>query len=182
MTLPNYYSNSIASETTKIIDTASRSQRASSSRPLPERVSDSPRRRTTRCTGHPISAPTCAYWTRARLRRRRPASVIQLASSPSRLRPDPESLSSDILGKENRLQSTMPPPRKIRRSQTTNSSGGLGLRGERLGRRNTKNEQRNARFKELLDYRSEHGNCDVPRRQGKLGNRVGTQRTDGWFA
>ena len=35
-----------------------------------------------------------------------------------------------------------------------------------------------ARFKELLDYRSEHGDCDVPKRQGELGNWVGTQRTE----
>ena len=34
----------------------------------------------------------------------------------------------------------------------------------------------NARFKELLDYRSEHGDCDVPVTQGKLGQWVRSQR------
>ena len=37
-------------------------------------------------------------------------------------------------------------------------------------------EQWNARFKELLSYRSEHGNCDVPARQGMLGSWVASQR------
>ena len=34
----------------------------------------------------------------------------------------------------------------------------------------------NARFKELLTYKSEHGDCNVPKRQGKLGRWVGGQR------
>ena len=34
----------------------------------------------------------------------------------------------------------------------------------------------NARFKELLDYRSQHGNCDVPVQRGKLGQWVSHQR------
>jgi len=32
------------------------------------------------------------------------------------------------------------------------------------------------RFKELLNYRAENGDCDVPNRQGKLGTWVSTQR------
>ena len=53
-----------------------------------------------------------------------------------------------------------------------------GLREERLGdlRQNKSYEKWNARFKELLDYRSEHGDCNVPQRQGKLGNWVSWQR------
>ncbi|EJK70142.1 hypothetical protein THAOC_08524, partial [Thalassiosira oceanica] len=44
-------------------------------------------------------------------------------------------------------------------------------------RRNKCDEQWDARFKELLDYRSEHhGDCDVPFRHGKLGRWVGNQR------
>ena len=34
----------------------------------------------------------------------------------------------------------------------------------------------NARFKELLDYRSQHGDCNVPQKQGKLGMWVNIQR------
>ena len=52
----------------------------------------------------------------------------------------------------------------------------MGLRERRTGKpRNKHDEKWNARFKELLDYRSEHGDCDVPR-QGKLGTWVNNQR------
>ena len=37
-------------------------------------------------------------------------------------------------------------------------------------------KQWNARFKELIKYKSEHGDCNVPIRQGKLGTWVSTQR------
>ena len=37
-------------------------------------------------------------------------------------------------------------------------------------------EKWNARFEELLDYRSENGNCDVPVSRGKLGRWVHSQR------
>ena len=53
----------------------------------------------------------------------------------------------------------------------------MGLQEGRLGRRNKFAEQWNARFKELLKYKSEHGHCDVPKRRGKLGVWVKTQRT-----
>ena len=49
---------------------------------------------------------------------------------------------------------------------------------ERLGKRQSKHDdQWNARFKELLSYRSEHGDCDVPTKQGQLGNWAHHQRT-----
>ena len=52
-----------------------------------------------------------------------------------------------------------------------------GGAGERLGQRQSKHdEQWNARFKELLEYKAEHGDCDVPASQGKLGNWVRVQR------
>ena len=53
------------------------------------------------------------------------------------------------------------------------------MRGEeRLGQRQNKHydEQWNARFEELLSYRSEHGDCNVPQMQGKLGSWVRVQR------
>ena len=54
----------------------------------------------------------------------------------------------------------------------------MGLRERRIGKpRNKLDEQWNARFKELLEYRSEHGDCNVPTGQGKLGTWVGNQRT-----
>ena len=34
-----------------------------------------------------------------------------------------------------------------------------------------------SRFRELVQYKAEHGDCDVPLRQGKLGQWVNTQRT-----
>ena len=43
--------------------------------------------------------------------------------------------------------------------------------------RNKRDEKWNARFKELLDYISEHGDCNVPLSQDKLGKWVYTQRT-----
>ena len=58
----------------------------------------------------------------------------------------------------------------------------VSLQEERLGkRRNKRDEQWDTRFKELLDYRSEHGDSDVPKSQGKLGNWVKEQLQD-WFA
>ena len=72
---------------------------------------------------------------------------------------------------------TMPPSRKRRRSR---KNPPLRLQEERIRKGgqipNKYVEKWNARFKELLDYRSEHGNCDVPCRQGQLGNWVGCQR------
>ena len=68
----------------------------------------------------------------------------------------------------------MPPSSRSRGSPTTPS---VGLQEGRLGRRNEIAEQWNARFEELLNYRSEHGHCDVPNRGGKLGKWVGRQRT-----
>ena len=53
----------------------------------------------------------------------------------------------------------------------------MGLHKGRLGQRQKRDEQWNARFKELLEYRSEHGDCDVPQSQGKLGTWVNHQRT-----
>ena len=48
---------------------------------------------------------------------------------------------------------------------------------ERGGQHRKKlDEQWDACFMELLDYRSEHGDCDVPWSQGKLGKWVSTQR------
>ena len=49
---------------------------------------------------------------------------------------------------------------------------------ERLGHRQSEHydEKWNARFEELLDYESEHGDCIVPCKQGKLGIWVRTQR------
>ena len=49
---------------------------------------------------------------------------------------------------------------------------------ERGGQRRNKHDEKwNARFKELLHYRTEHGDCNVPNRQGKLGQWVTNQRT-----
>ena len=63
-----------------------------------------------------------------------------------------------------------------RSGRTTNLS--VGLQEERLERQGTQNDERwNTRFEELLDYRSEHGDCNVPQRQGKLGTWVKRQRT-----
>ena len=49
-----------------------------------------------------------------------------------------------------------------------------GMLGQR--KRNHYDERWNARFKELLSYRSEHGDCNVPFKHGKLGNWVASQR------
>jgi len=38
-------------------------------------------------------------------------------------------------------------------------------------------KQWDARFNERLDYKTEHGDCDVPNRQGKLGHWVSAQRS-----
>ncbi|EJK68763.1 hypothetical protein THAOC_10029, partial [Thalassiosira oceanica] len=43
-------------------------------------------------------------------------------------------------------------------------------------RRNNEDKQWDARFKELLDYRSEHGDCNVPVNGDKLGTWIRTQR------
>ena len=71
---------------------------------------------------------------------------------------------------------TMPSSRKCRSSQTNPP---VTLQEGRPG--NHHNEQWNAQFKELLDYRSQHGDCNdcnVPVTRGKLGlgQWVGTQR------
>ena len=50
---------------------------------------------------------------------------------------------------------------------------GIGFKWALGGRHD---EQWNARFKELLEYRSEHGDCDVPVRQGEIGNWVKLKR------
>ena len=64
-------------------------------------------------------------------------------------------------------------------SRRSRSSRAKGSREERLGGhiQNKYDEKWNARFKELLEYRSEQGDCDVPAKQGKLGRWVGLQRT-----
>ena len=67
----------------------------------------------------------------------------------------------------------MPPSSRSRGSRATPS---VGLQEGRLGRRNKLAKQWNARFEELLNYRSEHGHCDVPQSQGQLGTWVRTQR------
>ena len=56
----------------------------------------------------------------------------------------------------------------------------VGLREVKLGKQQNKqnklNEQWNTRFKELLEYRSEHGDSNVPKGRGKLGTWVNNQR------
>ena len=70
----------------------------------------------------------------------------------------------------------MPPVRRSRRDSQTKPS--LGLQERRLWQqRNKQDEKWNARLKELLQYKSEHGNCNVPVRQGKLGRWVNRQRS-----
>ncbi|EJK50105.1 hypothetical protein THAOC_30961, partial [Thalassiosira oceanica] len=69
----------------------------------------------------------------------------------------------------------MPVSRRKRRSLANPS---VGLQEGRAGRRRIKyDEQWNLSFKELLDYRSGHGDCNVPQSQGKLGTWVNHQRT-----
>ena len=54
----------------------------------------------------------------------------------------------------------------------------VSLQDEMIGqKRNKRDELWNARFKELLDYRSEHGDCNVLQSQGQLGKWVNNQRT-----
>lgn len=48
-------------------------------------------------------------------------------------------------------------------------------RGQMQKRHDEKSEKWNERFKELLDFRSEHFDCDIPVSQGKLGLWVSTQ-------
>mmetsp|Transcript_17957 Transcript_17957/g.41924 ORF Transcript_17957/g.41924 Transcript_17957/m.41924 type:complete len:269 (+) Transcript_17957:252-1058(+) len=68
----------------------------------------------------------------------------------------------------------MPVSRRSRSSRTTPQ---VGIREERGGRKQNKYEEKwNARFKELLDYKSEHGDCNVPYNHGKLGTWVSNQR------
>ena len=64
-----------------------------------------------------------------------------------------------------------------RRTKRNRAKPSVGLQERRIGQQQKRDEQWNARFKELLDYRSEHGDCDVPNRQGKLGKWVSKQRT-----
>ena len=69
------------------------------------------------------------------------------------------------------------PRRRSRDSRTKPSS--LGMREEGKLEQRKKNhydEQWDARFKELLSYRSEHGDCNAPWKQGKLGPWVHRQR------
>ncbi|EJK54294.1 hypothetical protein THAOC_26096, partial [Thalassiosira oceanica] len=69
----------------------------------------------------------------------------------------------------------MPPSRRTPRRRTKPSQG---LQAGRLGKQRETNVERwNVRFRELLDYRSEHGSCNVPRSQGKLGAWVNHQRS-----
>ena len=71
----------------------------------------------------------------------------------------------------NQAHPKMPPSRRsLRRSRdgpTKPSSAGMRAE-ERLGKRQSKHDdQWNARFKELLSYRSEqHGDCNIPTKQG----------------
>ena len=68
----------------------------------------------------------------------------------------------------------MPPSRKCRSSRTIPAAS---LQEEKKGdQMQNKHVEWNARFKELLDYRSEHGDCDVPVLRGKLGQWVSSQR------
>ena len=71
---------------------------------------------------------------------------------------------------------TMPPSRKCQSSRTNPP---VSLQEGRLGqqKRNLYDEQWNARFKELLDYRSQHGDCNVPQKHGTLGTWVTSQRS-----
>ena len=68
-------------------------------------------------------------------------------------------------------------PRRSRDSRTKSSPVGMREEGK-LGqrKRNHLDEQWNARFKELLSYRSKHGDSNVPAKQGQLGNWVHKQR------
>ena len=70
----------------------------------------------------------------------------------------------------------MPPSRKCQSSRTNPP---VSLQEGRLGqqKRNLYDEQWNARFKELLDYRSQHGDCNVPQKHGTLGTWVTSQRS-----
>ncbi|EJK44240.1 hypothetical protein THAOC_37237, partial [Thalassiosira oceanica] len=69
----------------------------------------------------------------------------------------------------------MPVSRRSRSSRTTPQ---VGIREERGGRKQNKYEEKwNARFKELLDYKSEHGDCNVLDKHGKLGKWVSLQRS-----
>jgi len=53
----------------------------------------------------------------------------------------------------------------------------VGLQEGGLGQhQNKKSEKWNACFKELFNYRSEHGDCNVPLRQEKLGTWVQIQQ------
>ena len=72
--------------------------------------------------------------------------------------------------------STMTPkPLEIRGRQVNTS---VCFQEGRVGQsRNKRDEQWDARFKELLEYRLEHGDCDVPNQRGKLGKWVSHQRT-----
>ena len=70
----------------------------------------------------------------------------------------------------------MPSSRRSRGSQTSPSVSDEG----RCGRKGKNAEQWNARFKELLTYKSEHGDCDVPTRRGQLGKWMGHQRSAYW--
>ena len=75
----------------------------------------------------------------------------------------------------------MPPPRRCpRRSRDSRPNpSSVGMREEdKLGQRSKLDEQWNARFTELLSYRSEHGVCDIPIRSGKLGRWIDTQRNN----
>ena len=71
------------------------------------------------------------------------------------------------------LRRTAMPP-----SRSSRASPPVSLQVESKGGKmpNKHDEKWNTRFKELLDYRSEHGNCDVPVSQGKLGQWVSNQR------
>ena len=68
-----------------------------------------------------------------------------------------------------------PKPLEIRGRQVNTS---VCFQEGRVGQtRNKRDEQWDARCKELLEYRLEHGDCDVPNQRGKLGKWVSHQRT-----
>ncbi|EJK61851.1 hypothetical protein THAOC_17581, partial [Thalassiosira oceanica] len=77
---------------------------------------------------------------------------------------------------------TMPPSRKGSRSSSRSWSSRtnppVNMREDTLGgqKQNKIDQKWSARFEELLDYSSEHGDCNVPKSQGKLGQWVSTQR------
>ena len=74
----------------------------------------------------------------------------------------------------------MPKSKRNRRHTTPSGVVQEGRVGPRRNKRdeqwNASNERWNVRFNELVQYKAKHGDCNVPQRQGKLGNWVRRQR------